>query len=183
MTRPKNFSREGVLDKAIPVFWKRGFADTSLQDLEKATSVNKSGLYTEFRDKEDLFIASLRHYLDTLNAEETMSTQPFGWSNVEQFLKYSYGCRGQKGCFSVNSMREYAVLPSEARELMKESLVLLKRLLLKNIQAEKSAMESGVIADLVLTFFSGLCVEQNLQPSKAHITRKIENFMQMLRKM
>jgi TetR/AcrR family transcriptional regulator, copper-responsive repressor len=183
MTRPKNFSREGVLDKAIPVFWQRGFADTSLQDLEKATRVNKSGLYTEFRDKEDLFIASLRHYLDTLNAEETMSTQPLGWSNVEQFLKYSYGCRGQKGCFSVNSMREYAVLPPEARELMKDSLVLLKRLLLKNIQAEKSAMEPGVIADLVLTFFSGLCVEQNLQPSKAHITRKIENFMQMLRKM
>lgn len=183
MARPKNFSREGVLDKAIPVFWQRGFADTSLQDLEKATSVNKSGLYTEFRDKEDLFIASLRHYHDTLNAEETMSTQPLGWSNVEQFLKYSYGCRGQKGCFSVNSMREYAVLPPEARELMKDSLVLLKRLLLKNIRAEKSAMEPGVIADLVLTFFSGLCVEQNLQPSKAHITRKIENFMQMLRKM
>lgn len=183
MARPKNFSREGVLDKAIPVFWQRGFADTSLQDLEKATSVNKSGLYTEFRDKEDLFIASLRRYLDTLNAEATMSTQPLGWSNVEQFLKYSYGCRGQKGCFSINSMREYAVLPPEARELMKNSLVLLKRLLLKNIQAEQSAMEPGVIADLVLTFFSGLCVEQNLQPSKAHITRKIENFMEMLRKM
>ena len=35
MGRPKNFSREEVLEKAIPVFWKKGFADTSLQDLEK----------------------------------------------------------------------------------------------------------------------------------------------------
>jgi TetR/AcrR family transcriptional regulator, copper-responsive repressor len=42
-----------VLEKAIRVFWKRGFPDTSVQDLERATGVNKSGLYSEFRDKED----------------------------------------------------------------------------------------------------------------------------------
>src|ERR1700731_4698375 len=65
MGRPKNFSREEVLEKAMPVFWKHGFADTSLQDLERATGVNKSGLYTEFRDKEDLFVECLRHYLET----------------------------------------------------------------------------------------------------------------------
>jgi TetR/AcrR family transcriptional regulator, copper-responsive repressor len=183
MGRRKKFSREGVLDKAIPVFWQHGFADASLQDLEKATGVNKSGLYAEFKDKEDLFVASLRHYLVTLNAEEIMSTQPLGWSNVEQFLKYSHGCRGQKGCFSVNSMREYAVLPPEARELMKGSLVLLKRLLLKNIQAEKSTMEPDMIADAILTYFSGLCLEQNLAPSRPGITRKIESFMKMIRKL
>ena len=51
MGRLKTFSREEVLEKAMPVFWKQGFADTSLQDLERATGVNKSGLYTEFRDK------------------------------------------------------------------------------------------------------------------------------------
>jgi len=58
MGRPKNFSREEVLEKAMPVFWKHGFADTSLHELERATGVNKSGLYTEFRDKEDLFSSS-----------------------------------------------------------------------------------------------------------------------------
>ena len=55
MGRPKNFSREEVLQKAIPLFWRRGFADTSLQDLEKATGVNKSGLYSEFASKEEIF--------------------------------------------------------------------------------------------------------------------------------
>ena len=56
MGRPKSFSREEVLEKAMPVFWKHGFADTTLQDLKRATGVNKSGLYTGFRDKEDLFV-------------------------------------------------------------------------------------------------------------------------------
>jgi hypothetical protein len=33
-----------VLTKAIPVFWKRGFVDTKVEDLEEA-DVNKSGLF------------------------------------------------------------------------------------------------------------------------------------------
>ena len=43
MVRPENFSREEVLEKGMPVFWKRGFADTSLRDLDRATGVDKSG--------------------------------------------------------------------------------------------------------------------------------------------
>jgi AcrR family transcriptional regulator len=183
MGRPKNFTRDDVLEKAIPVFWEHGFGDTSLQDLEKATGVNKSGLYTEFKNKEDLFNESFRRYIETLRGEDTLSKQPLGWANVEQFLRYSYGCRGQKGCFSVNSMREYAVLPPEARELMAQSLATLKRLLSKNIRAEQPGMEPGVIADLILTFFEGICLEQNLQPSKASITRKIENLIKIFRQM
>jgi hypothetical protein len=62
MGRPKNFSREGVLEKTIPVLWKHGFADTSLQDLERAAGAIKSGLYAKFKGKEDLILASSRHY-------------------------------------------------------------------------------------------------------------------------
>jgi AcrR family transcriptional regulator len=87
MGRPKNFSREEVLEKAMPVFWKHGFADTSLQELERATGVNKSGLYTEFRDKEDLFVACLRHYLERQGKRGLLIKEPLGWTNVETFLK------------------------------------------------------------------------------------------------
>src|SRR5271167_1143340 len=84
MARPRNFSREGVLEKALPVFWKHGFADASLQALQKATGVNKSGLYTEFSGKEDLFVESLRYYLDRLPSLAYLKAEPLGWSNIEQ---------------------------------------------------------------------------------------------------
>src|SRR6266436_9724149 len=50
MGRRKLFTREDVLNKTIPVFWKHGLAETSVQDLERATGVRKSGLYAEFQD-------------------------------------------------------------------------------------------------------------------------------------
>src|SRR5258705_9227691 len=161
MGRPKNFSREEVLEKAMPVFWKHGFADTSLQELERATGVNKSGLYTEFRDKEDLFVACLRHYLESQGKRGLLTKEPLGWENVETFLKNGPLNKGeQQGCFSVNSMREFAILPAEAHGVVTENRALLQRLLALNIEAARPKKAPPAIADLVLTFFSGLCIER-----------------------
>src|SRR3984885_14587165 len=182
MGRPKNFSREEVLEKATAVFWKHGFSDTSLQELERATGVNKSGLYTEFRDKEDLFVACLRHYIESQEKRGLLTKEPLGWKNVETFLKNGPLNKGeQQGCFSVNSMREFAILPDEAYGVVTENRALLQRLLAMNIEAEKPKMAASAIAEMVLSFFSGLCIERNLKSGKASSTRKIENFMTALR--
>ena len=76
-----------MLDKTIAVFWKHGFARTTVQDLERATGVNKSGLYTEFEGKEDLFIASMRRYFEALQDLGILTRKPLGWHNVENFLE------------------------------------------------------------------------------------------------
>jgi AcrR family transcriptional regulator len=182
MGRPKNFSRDDVLEKAMPVFWKHGFADTSLQELERATGVNKSGLYSEFRDKEDLFVACLRHYLERQGKRGLLTKEPPGWKNVEAFLKNGPLNKGeQQGCFSVNSMREFAILPDEAYGAVTENRALLQRLLAMNIEAEKPNMAPSAIAEIVLSFFSGLCIERNLKFGKTSSTRKIKNFLMAIR--
>jgi AcrR family transcriptional regulator len=184
MGRPKGFSREEVLEKAMPVFWKHGFADTTLQELEQATGVNKSGLYAEFRDKEDLFVACLRHYLESQGTRGLLTKEPLGWKNVETFLKNGpLNKEEQQGCFSVNSMREFAILPDEVYGVVTENRALLERLLAMNIEAEKTKMAPSAIAEMVLSFFSGLCIERNLKSGKASSTRKIDNFMTALRRL
>src|ERR1700676_5771162 len=136
MGRPKNFIREGVLEKTLPVFWKYGFADTSLQELEKATGVNKSGLYAEFADKGDLYLESLRHYSRKRQEEAFLTTKPLGWKNIERFLKLApYSLEGQKGWFAINSMNQFAVLPVAAQEIVSKSRALLKDLIVRNVAA------------------------------------------------
>ena len=182
MARPRNFSREGVLEKALPVFWKHGFADASLQELEKATGVNKSGLYSEFSGKEELFLESLRFYLDRLPSLGFLLAEPLGWDNVEQFLKLGpRNTEGQKGCFAISSMRELAILPPAAIEMLGHGRVQLRQLIAKNIEAEKPKADVNDLAGMVLTFFAGLSVEQNLKSSRAATGRKVDNLMQVLR--
>src|SRR5258708_35634101 len=119
MGRPRKFSREGVLQKALPVFWKYGFVRTTLPDLELATGVNKSGLYAEFESKEALFVACLRHYLATRTSGALLTAEPLRGGDIERFLEEAPGCTfDQRGCFSGNSMREADCLPAEARKVI-----------------------------------------------------------------
>ncbi len=182
MGRPKNFSRKGVLEKALPVFWRHGFADTSLQELEQATGVNKSGLYAEFDGKEDLFVQSLRYYLDEQEKKGLLTAKPLGWSNIERFLRLApCNLEGQKGCFSVSSMRELPILPPEAAAIVTRSRANLKHLLAQNIEAERTRTDPESIAELVLTFFTGLSMEHNLKLSRSSVLRKIDSLMKVVR--
>ena len=184
MGRSKKFSREGVLVKALPVFWKYGFADTSLKALEKATGVNKSGLYAEFADKGDLYLESLRYYLRKQQKEELLTANPLGWKNIERFLKLApCSLEGQKGCFSVNSMNQFAVLPRAAQEIVSQSRAFLKDLIARNVEAEKPARKPAALAEMILTFFTGISMEQHLRVSKASMNRKVDDFMKAVRKL
>jgi hypothetical protein len=42
-------------------------------------------------------------------------------------------------------------------------------------------MNANELADLVVTFFTGLSLEQNLKASRASVARKVENFMMLIR--
>jgi AcrR family transcriptional regulator len=144
--------------------------------------VRKSGLYAEFKDKEDLFVASIRQYFDMLTARGALTKQPLGWNNVEGFLKVCYGSWGQKGCFSVNSMREFADLPPKARQIMIANMTKAHQLLIDNLAAARGGTDGNEsLADLIITFFCGICLEQNLGPDRTQITKKIEAFMQLIR--
>ncbi len=79
-------------------------------------------------------------------------------------------------------MREFAILPDAAYRVVAENRALLLRLLAMNIEAERPKMAPSAIAEVVLlSFFSGLCIERNLKSGKASSTRKIGNFMTALR--
>ena len=180
--RPKKFNRESVLEKALPVFWRCGFADASLHELEQATGVNKSGLYSEFKGKEDLFVQSLRYYVDNLEYGPLLASEPLGWDNIERFLKAPPCDReGVKGCFAINSMREAAILPREAIGIISQSRSRLKKLIAKNIEGEQPETKADVRAELVLTFFTGLGMERNVSSSRTGLARKVDEFMKLIR--
>lgn len=182
MGRPRKFSREGVLQKALPVFWKYGFARASLQDLEQATGVNKSGLYAEFDSKEALFLACLRYYFDNLAVLNLLRAEPLGWSNIQRLLEPAPRAAGEAaGCFSVASMRELPGLPEAAREAILDGRRTLTALIKANIAAEHPKADVDALCDLVLSFFSGVCIESNLGGDDKQARAKAATFVGMLR--
>lgn len=62
MPRSRQFCPTDALDKAMRVFWAKGYFGTSIEDLVEATGVSRYGLYGEFGDKNGLFLAAFQHY-------------------------------------------------------------------------------------------------------------------------
>jgi AcrR family transcriptional regulator len=61
--RPRSFDIDRALDRALQVFWRKGYEGASLSDLTKAVGVNRPSLYAAFGDKEALFRKALHRYL------------------------------------------------------------------------------------------------------------------------
>ncbi len=62
--RPREFDTEEALDKALHVFWRKGYEGTSLTDLTEAMGISRPSLYAAFGNKEELFRRALDRYAD-----------------------------------------------------------------------------------------------------------------------
>jgi AcrR family transcriptional regulator len=62
--RPREFDAGKALDRAMRVFWRKGFIGASLTDLTRAMRVNRPSLYAAFGDKEQLFRKALQRYFE-----------------------------------------------------------------------------------------------------------------------
>lgn len=51
-----------VLDAAMVQFWRAGYADTTLDDLSRATGSNRSSIYSSFGDKDSFYRRCLDRY-------------------------------------------------------------------------------------------------------------------------
>ena len=164
MAKLKTFKRDDVLNASVQVFWKKGYADTSIHDLEQATSLKKSSFYAEFKNKENLFHCSLEHYSKTTYGAASLGIKPLGWHNIESYLKIrSAPENGETGCFIIYSMRDHGNFSPNIQRLLEERVAQIRADFLKNIVAETTQMEPEKVTDILMTFFTGMAFNDNFK--------------------
>ena len=114
VARPKEFERDVVLDRAMHVFWSRGYEATSIQHLVDRMGIQRGSLYDTFGGKRALFLAAIDRYDHVVTArllaalDETAS----GTDAIRKFfrLKVELGAepRRPRGCLVTNSAAELA---------------------------------------------------------------------------
>ena len=104
--RPRSFDIDGALDRALLVFWRKGYEGASLSDLTKAVGVNRPSLYAAFGDKEALFRKALDRYLNGPAAytQEALN-EPTARAVIERLLRgaadLNTAQRNPGGCLTV----------------------------------------------------------------------------------
>ncbi|WOI23320.1 TetR/AcrR family transcriptional regulator [Nonlabens ulvanivorans] len=111
MARKKQYKEEEVLEKAMNLFWIKGYENTSLEMLEKEMGINKFSIYSSFGSKKNLFIESLKLYRKKVGEiTNQLEKSSAGVVAIKQyfydFLKLSAGKGFSKGCLMTNTLMD-----------------------------------------------------------------------------
>ena len=124
MVRQKEFDTEEILDKAIEVFWKKGYSSTSIQDLVDYLGIGRGSLYNTFENKHTIFLAALDRYTSRriTNLLRTLTEDSPKESFRKMFRNYIIDILNDnenKGCFLINATTELAGTDPEVAKRIK----------------------------------------------------------------
>ena len=180
--RPRAYEPEVALARALDVFWKEGFAATSLDDLSAATGMNRPSLYGAFGDKRELYKKTYESYRNRARARmgevfaqdlplRPMLLRIYGIA-LDMYLS---GKDGPRGCFTVMTATSEAVFDPEIRALVVSGLVEMDRFFARLFRTAKERGELGpsvdpqVLAQLASATIHTIAVRARAQVPRAEL--------------
>lgn len=147
MGRPREFERDVVLDRAMQVFWTRGYAATSIQHLVDRMGIQRGSLYDTFGDKRALFFAAIDRYDQMVTAKLLAALdEPRGKDAIRRFFRLKVDLAMEpgrpRGCLVTNSATE---LTSRDRGTARRVAVVLAKIEAAFHRAVVRAQKAGEI--------------------------------------
>jgi len=169
LARPKAYDETAMLDRAMEVFWARGFDGTSIQNLVGKTGVNRGSLYGAYPDKRALFLASIRRYLDLVvedNVRRLLAVEPAGEAIRQFFLGLVEAPleRLRRGCLLTNSAVELGMEDAQVAALIRgafrrvEQVFCARLVEAKRVGQLTDGVQPEALARLLITVLQGIRV-------------------------
>lgn len=146
MARPREFDREAALEQARLVFWAKGYAGTSTDDLVKAMGIGRQSLYNTFGDKWQLYVEALTDYQQRSTSAharrlQTPSSALQGLRDMLEGLAVDDNALRALGCMGVGSVCEFGSAEPQLSELRAKSSTYLHSRVTKRIREGQAAGE------------------------------------------
>ncbi|WP_033439552.1 TetR/AcrR family transcriptional regulator [Saccharothrix sp. NRRL B-16314] len=183
--RPREFDADEALDRALRVFWQRGYEGAALSDLTAAMGINRPSLYAAFGNKESLFRKAVERYTDEQAAHvRDALLQPTARAVAEHMLRGAADVSTQpdcpQGCLSLQG----GLAMGEASEPARQQLADWRRtgevglrVRFERAQAEGDLpgdVDAGDLAKFVAVIAQGISVQAADGVSREQLHRMVE---------
>jgi len=157
MARPRSFDRGDVEEALLDVFWARGYARASMEELTAATGILRGSLYAAYAGKEAMFRAAATRYVEQLQA--ALATNKTGLDGVQHVLdtvvRLTVRDPQRRGCLILNAIPEAAAMSAETREQLDAALQSMRALLRARLrEAQRDARTMVDLEPLVALLFA-----------------------------
>jgi TetR/AcrR family transcriptional regulator, transcriptional repressor for nem operon len=193
MARNKEFIKEKALEEAMNTFWKKGYHDTSMQDLVDSMGINRASLYDTFGDKHRLYLQSLESYREINKCAllQVVENESVSSDKIKKILTHlvneALNDVENKGCFITNATLEMLPHDEAVVNLVCDNLTNMKNLLTDIIREGQSKGEiqnlssPESLADFVQCNIGGLRILGKARPTTQQLFGIIETVMLVLR--
>lgn len=183
MSRPKAFNCDDTLDRAMRVFWEKGYEATSIQDLVDATHVNRASLYSTYGPKRKIFELALERFQNA----ETSCTEP-GLRGIRATLEAAARTSQDdpRGCMLLNSVTELAGHDPHLCAIGKAARERMERFFADRLAEASEAGELGPgrylpsLAVFLSNTFFGLRATAKLSPPPGQLESVVETTLALL---
>ena len=173
MGRHKSYDRAEVLERALKLFWEKGYEGAHLQELVEVTGLNRFSLYKEFGSKEGLFNEALEKYSREMESlAESLIREPRGLDNIRQYYQDVIKYPWHQGCFAINALTHHPAVPKQNREQLFKFFRYLETLMYKNLKAaqKQGELDKGIniraLAGLLVAIDMGVIISHILNPKR-----------------
>ena len=168
--RPRAFDPDVALERAMHVFWAKGYEGAALSDLTRAMRINRPSLYAAFGNKEQLFRKVLDRYasgplayfdkaLSAAKARDVIEKILLGAANMASDPRLPAGCLLVQGALACGDSARPVQRETAARRAASE-VALRRRLQRAKREGDLSprAKPAG-LARYVMTVLQGMAVQ------------------------
>lgn len=151
MARPREFDEELALDRAMDVFWRKGYQATSTDDLMEAMGIGRGSFYNTFHSKRETYLRTLDRYLLLLQEggpyrmlhEMEPGAEALG-ALLGSYLGSVASEHGAHGCYFVHVAKEHRGDDPEVTAAIRRGIVRMRAILADHI---RTAQEQGVFPE------------------------------------
>jgi TetR/AcrR family transcriptional repressor of nem operon len=176
--RPRSFDTEAAVERAMGVFWSRGYHATALPDLLRATKLSRGSLYAAFGDKHSLFLRALDRYVGDavrrMDIELASTREPVEAlrAYLAGYVDRTSGANGRRGCLLVAAAMELAGHDAEVDRRIGSFFKAMEARVDDALSRAKAAgkladgVEPSVAARILVCFVEGLRVVGKTAPKR-----------------
>ncbi|UCD24831.1 MAG: TetR/AcrR family transcriptional regulator [Gemmatimonadota bacterium] len=142
MARPREFDEEQALDRAMEVFWRKGYRNTSLDELLDAMGIQRGSFYNTFGSKRKTYLRALNRYADFMTEGGPYSElaqqkpgMPALFGLLKQYLASVTGDSLVKGCFFTHASKEHRGDDPEVKQAVLNGIARMKELIRESTEA------------------------------------------------
>ncbi len=192
MARLQEFDSDDVLEAAMQLFWSKGYGNTSLDDLVRATGLSRSSLYNSFGSKHDLFLSAVDRYNETAQqrlVERLESGIPVRRALKAMLTKIVEGAvsgRDKRGCLLCNTANELAAQDRDAAIRVATGFRNVEDALFRAIKGDQRAGDippdrnPRAIARFVVSSINGLRAVAKARPDRAYLADVVRTILSVL---